>query len=227
MIIGIGIHGWTHVQVESYYNHLSALAHWQRWAIENGYTLGFAGERRTIVVKARNKIAKDLLELNADYWLALDTDHLVQPELLEMLFKVAQHEDAAMVSGLITKRIYPYETVAFKFASDSKDFLGVHIPPSTGVREVDACAMGCTLIDLRKLQKLPQPWFQDITNLRSDLHLCLKFRRAGERIFVHSDAHVCHLGDPLLVTPEGAEKLRVEYNQRNVPKDADDVRTRP
>ena len=214
MIIGVGIHGWTHVAVPVYYNHLAAMASWMKWADREGHELAMMTVGHAIVAKARERVVAGLLELGADYWLSLDTDHMVQPSLLPELLKL--FPGPAMASGLITKRLYPYETVAYKFILGTTNLAGLHIKPGSGVCEVDGCAMGCTLVDLKKLQKLPKPWFADTEAGRSDLNLCKAFRAVGERILVHSNVLVGHLSDPTVVMPDTAEVLRAEQLLKEV-----------
>ena len=209
MLIGIGIHGWTHMPVQVYYNHLAAGMSWMKWGLAEGHQFAISTVGHSVVAKARERIVDDLIKLGCDLWLSLDTDHLIPMDLLQRLLEL--FPGPAMASALITKRLFPYDTVAFKYAlTEPKKLVGVYVPRQSGVHEVDGCAMGCTLIDLKKLAALPKPWFQDTELGRSDLNLCAAFRATGERILVHSDVEAAHLGDPLLVTPELAESLRAK-----------------
>ena len=156
--IGIGIHGGTHVACAVYFNHIHRVANWQRWALENGHSLALQGVAHATVAQARGKICRELIGMGCDYWLSLDTDHIVPEELLpKLLAQLHADEALAIISGLITKRMFPYETVAFRFAPGTKFFLGVDITHSTGVHKVDGCAFGCTLVDLKALAALPRP----------------------------------------------------------------------
>ena len=215
MRIGIGIHGVSTVPTAIYFNHLARMGSWMKWAVAEGHSLAMVAVDRTIVSRAREKIVKDLLELECDYWLSLDTDHVVPVELLPELFKL--FPGPAMASGLINKRVYPFEPVVYGLVdagNGEKMFMGLQIDHHTGVHEVDGCAFGCTLIDLKKTEALPTPRFRDTSKGRSDLNLCKAFREKGERVLVNSDIMVGHLAQPYPVTPDTVEERRARVIER-------------
>ncbi len=209
MRIGLAIHGCTHVPTKVYFNHLHRCMGWMKWAVAEGHEIAVAFEDHTVVAMARNKIVKTLAGLECDYCLFLDTDHIVDGDMLQRLF--AHFPGPGMVSGHVVKRIFPFDTVAFKFDPDGLGLVGVHLNAYTGFYEVDGCAFGCTLIDMKKLLALPDPLFEDTSEGRSDLNLCKKFRAAGETLLVDTDVQIGHYPDPTIVTPKIAESLRAEW----------------
>lgn len=199
--IAIGIHGEEVVRTKVYFNHITMIAGWTR-QYENIFLIGTEKQK---VASARNVIVRGALKEGCTHWLSLDTDHEVRPDLLPLLLENA---DAAMVSGIIPKRAFPFSIVAFKKAPFSPDPISLLLHPNTGVKEVDGCAMGCTLINLEKLQQLPKPYFYDTADRRSDLNLCHDLRARGERILVDTRAMAGHSPLPRTIWPDDAQELR-------------------
>jgi len=205
MKIGIGVHTSEAVLAPIYFNHIAEVGSWIRRLHDVDFA--FLGTSRVRTVDARGIIVREALKEGCGWWMSLDSDHVVSSDLLPFLW---ENREAAMVSALITKRGFPYTPVAFRFLGEN-DLQTVIIKPNIGVVEVDACAFGCTLVNLRKLQRLPKPWFFDNATGRSDLNLCRAFRKAGEKILIDTRVSVGHLMDPPVVWPTTADKHREEY----------------
>ncbi len=198
MLIGLGIHLDLCILAPAYFNHLGAIANWNK---KNDIIL--IGVQRMKVAAARRKITENAVRQNCDYLLFLDSDHIVPDNMLDLLL---ENKDAAMVSALICKRSLPYNTVGFKL--DSNDELQeVLLHEDTGVVELDGCAMGCTLINMKLLKELKAPLWQD-NHFRSDINLCLKFRRELDaKILIDTRVSVGHMRNPQAVYPNNAESL--------------------
>jgi len=199
--IGIGLHTTENVPALTYFSHLTELLSWSRSMPDVSF--GFAGVSNLKVALARERIVTVLNENECDYWLSLDSDHILHPNLLPLLW---ESRDAAMVSGLIHRRIWPHSTVAFK-NYDGK-LQEIHLRPNTGVHEVDACAFGCTLVNLKLLRELQAPYFRDNERGRSDLNLCRAFREAGHSLRVDTRVTVGHLLPPAVIWPEAVDDYR-------------------
>lgn len=198
--IGIGIHLDSSVQPQIYFNHLSTIAIWAR-----KFELMILGLYRTKVATARNSIMDVAIKENIDNVLFIDSDHLIPENMLRLLLENA---DAAMVSGLICKRAYPYETIAFMFDNNRK-LCQMQVLVRDKVIEVDGCAMGCTLINVEQIKMLKKPYFYD-NQRRSDLNLCVDFRNIGRKVLLDTRVHVGHLGDTPIVFPDTADELRLK-----------------
>ncbi len=198
--IGLGIHLDSSVLPQVYLNHLSTISIWAK-----DYDLTILGLYRVKVASARNKIVEAAIKENLDHVLFIDSDHLIPENMLRLLLENA---DAAMVSGLICKRAYPYETVAFVFSNEDNLQL-VNIYARDKVLKVDGCAMGCTLINIEQLKLLKKPYFYD-NERRSDLNLCVDFRKIGKDVLLDSRVSLGHLGEPPVVYPDNADELRVK-----------------
>lgn len=199
MLIGLGLHVDTAILSPAYFNHLVSVASWGK-----KYNILVIGVDRMKVAAARNRITEEAIKGNCDYLLFIDSDHIVPDNLLDLLL---ENKDAALISGLICKREFPYETVAFKrdFNNDLQEcFISEGCKK---VVEVDAAAMGCTLINMSLLKKLKPPYWFD-GHFRSDINICLKFKdELGAKILIDTRAQVGHMGRIPVIYPSNATQL--------------------
>ena len=218
MKIAVGAHVGEALPPPIYFNHCSVIAKWAK-----KYDLTMIGTWRQKVASARNTIVDAAIKAGCNNLLLIDSDHLLPDDLLDCL---VENADAAIVSGLICKRYFPFETVAFKYTDDGE----IHqcIVGARGkVIEVDACAMGCTLINLdilKKLfedRKLNKPFFYD-AHFRSDMNFCMNLRKLGERVLLDTRVDIGHLGDPPVITPSNAQGARERYLVECNIEEADD-----
>ncbi len=201
--VGLGITVGGSVSGEIYLNHIGTIASWAK-----KFDLTLLGTCRTIIDSARNKIVKAAIEEKLTHVLFIDADHIIPESMLPLLLR---NSDAAMVSGLVCKRGYPYETVAFMFDSNHK-LCQAQVSARDKVLEVDGCAFGCTLINLSQLQLLDEPYFFNREKgFRSDLNLCMRFKDIGKRILLDTRIHIGHLGDTPQIFPHNAEEFRVKH----------------
>lgn len=218
MKIAVGAHIGEAISPQIYFNHSSVIALWAK-----KYDLTMVGTWRQKVASARNTIVDAAIGQGCNNLLLIDSDHLLPDDLLDCL---VENADAAVVSGLICKRYFPYETVAFKFTSDTE----IHqcmVTARGKVIEVDVCAMGCTLINLDILKslyenkKLEKPFFYD-EHFRSDMNFCMNLRKAGQRILLDTRVDIGHLGDPPVIMPSNAQEARERYVRAGNRMEADD-----
>lgn len=138
---------------------------------------------------------------------------MIQENLLPTLLS---HKNAALASGLVCKRGHPYPQVGF-LKDDEGFYLPIKLDPLSGrAYKTDVCAFGCTLVDLRWIQKLEKPYFRDEVvinakgekaNLRSDVILCERFKELGAEIIIDTRTHIGHICKPLVVWPNNRELL--------------------
>ena len=206
-LIGIGLPICDMVIPTVYYNHLAVIAAWStQFKIE---LIGIPGMK---ITRARETITRMAMSRGCTHLLFIDSDHILPSNMLTLLM---QNQDAAMVSGLIHKKIYPYEQVAFVLDKDGS--LQDALIPENVVVEVDSCAMGCTLINLEKLKLLNRPYFTN-GHFRHDINLCLKFKNElGDRILVDSRIHIGHVGMREIVYPKNIDILRKRHDETVVP----------
>lgn len=203
MKIALGLHVAEAILPEVYFNHLHTMSKMAR-----KHDLVLCGTSRIKVAPARNRIADQAIKEGCSHILFIDSDHILPDDMLDLLIESA---DAAMVSGLICKRQFPFEAVAFKFLPDG-DFDEILIKERGKIIEVDGCAMGCTLVNLEHMQTLEKPYFYD-ARMRSDLNIAVNFRARGFKILIDARVSIGHLGDAPIITPENADGLRAQCVQ--------------
>ncbi len=202
MHIGIGIHVDTAVLPKVYFNHMSVVSSWSKT-----FDLSVIVTERIKVAAARNKITRSAWERGCTHILFLDSDHLITEDLLP---KLTENSDKAMVSGLVCRRNFPFTPVVFKKDS-SGSLKEAIVNPDTGVMKTDAVAMGCTLLNLDKASKLSKPVWKD-DHFRSDINICERFStELNESVYVDTRVCIGHLGENVIVTPQNADKLRLNY----------------
>lgn len=208
MKIGFGLHGTETVPWMVHVNHSMCYMTWVRDLTARGHSFAFASIGQAKVAAARRVVVENLLKSGCTHWLCIDNDHILPLELLPRLVETAERECAGMVSALVTKRLFPFDVVAFK-RSPQGVMLPLDLRPSTGVWDVDVCAWGCTLVALEPLRKLEKPWFFDTPTHRSDVNFCLRYRDIGQRVLVDTSVQVGHLVEPEAVWPgESAHAFR-------------------
>lgn len=207
-VVGIGLPVDSMVSPTVYFNHLAAIASWK-----TGYDLMLLGSQKMKITKAREFIANQAIAMGCSYLLFIDSDHIVPCNMLKLLM---ENKDAAMVSGLICKRLYPYEQVIFRY-DKAMQLQACLTNEKDKIYSVDVCAMGCTLINLQKLKLLRKPFFTD-GHFRHDINLCLKFRNElGAKILVDTRVPIGHVGEPEIVYPDNAQILRERFNGTTIP----------
>jgi hypothetical protein len=154
--IAICVHSYKGVDFNSYFNHIYCVA---RWAQK--YDLIFVGKGGLDAASARNGIVERAISHKCTHAFFLDEDHLVPVQTLDYLWETA---DEAIVSGVVCKKGEEYQQICWE-VRDDKDglqYFAVTLPLDGRVYQVNACAFGCTLINLEKLQKLKKPWFRPL-----------------------------------------------------------------
>lgn len=207
MRIAIGVHSTDTICSTIYFNHIMTFTQWVKM-----YDMAFIGLRRVKVERACNQTVDAARRMDCTHVLFIDDDHVLKENMLPLLLENA---DATVVSGLICKRLFPYETVAFK-TSPAGVYTLMQLEENTGVREMDGCAFGCTLVNLEKLRELPKPWFVTTEQQRYDVNFFRNVRAMGGKVLVDTRVSVGHISDPQVVWPETATMLRRERMSRDI-----------
>ena len=191
-------------------NHVSRIGYWAA-----KHRLALFGSDSINAADTRNKLTEAALEADCTHLLFLDADHILP---LDMLDNLLEHSESAMVSGVVHKRQHPFRQVAFKTSEEDGLVHYITTPLDDKTYEVDYCAFGCTLINVKLLKKhISEPYFRDsfgkkpdgkIGNLRSDFNLCRLLRASGEKILIDTRVKITHLANGLAVSPDNVDLLR-------------------
>ncbi len=207
--IAIATHAHSVVDFDIHFNHMSVIQDWS-----TKFDMQLLGYKGLMAADARELICDTSIEQKCSHVFFLDADHIIPMETLEYLLEM---KDEAIVSGLVNRRFYPFEQIAWGKDDKTNEYLSIRIPTDGKIYEVGVCAFGCTLINLDKLQKLEKPWFRDTCeyrsdgnshNIRSDINLCDAFRKNGEKVWIDTRVLVGHEASNIIVYPQNAEDLK-------------------
>ncbi len=223
--IALCVHAFSGIDFKVYFNHLYCMSTWSK-----KYDLVYCGKKGLDAATARNSLVARAEEHDCTHMLFIDADHLMPVEALDCFMEIvgatSLENDEAMVSGLVCKRGEGFQQVGFQKIGAA--YSPVTLPLDGKVYQVAICAFGCTLINMRKLQKLRKPYFRDICrqtpngelyNFRSDIILCESFADIGERCWIDTRVLVGHHGIDEEVWPQNARQFAMlEELQRDCTK---------
>ena len=208
--IGIMSHAYEDVPFKVHVNHMTLFSYWAK-----RFNVVFLGIDGLVNAAARNRLVDTAIAYDCTHVLFLDVDHRFSKDFLDLL--VTSHE-SAIVSGLVCRRTYPFLHVGFvkKFGT----YFNVNFPNCDEVYDVDACAFGCTLLNLEWIKKLEKPYFRDICtsedggkkyNKRSDMVLCARLKEIGGDVRIDSRVSVEHMVPNDFVSPQNRHLWEIFY----------------
>jgi hypothetical protein len=201
--IAVAVHTYKYVNPDVYFNHIAVISEWSK-----KFNIIFIGLDGAKVASARNILVKKALEMDCTHILFLDSDHIIDSSMLPCLLG---NKDATAVSGLIVKTSEPHEQVGFVNCDEVGISNGINVPLDNKSYAVDACAFGCTLIDLSVFKEIEEPYFKDIIvkdkdgkmyQRRSDMVFCRALKKLGKTIRVDTRVQVGHLGKGIIYYPK-------------------------
>lgn len=158
----------------------------------------------SLVSDARNMLAKQAIESDADRILFIDSDMYFEPDAMERL-EADMDNGAEMVCGLYFKRMLPTEPCIYKAAEIVQADKGNrgHIEaytnyPKDRVFEVEACGFGLVMIDTDLIIEVAKnygaPFNPYMGLLGEDISFCYRARQLGHKIYCDSSIKVGHVG---------------------------------
>jgi hypothetical protein len=152
---------------------------------------------KTAQHRARNQIAVDAIRAGCDYLFFLDDDHIIafddDPKRYDFLKKLLAHE-VPIVGALYWQRGGLFAPVAMMSAFGIGYRMLTPEELTGCLQEVDVAGGGALLIDLKALERVEQPWFEDEakTGYSTDVQICQKFRAAGFSVYLDSSVEIGH-----------------------------------
>ena len=140
----------------------------------------------------RNESAKKILDLNFDYLLSVDSDIVPPPETLEKLLAHNKKIIGALCYSSDTNGI-PYPLIMKK-----KEGVGYEVDRNIrALMEVDAFAIGCSLIHRSVFEKIKIPFRYEYDKLgkcllSEDFHFCEVAKKSGYKIYVDTSLQCSH-----------------------------------
>jgi len=169
--------------------------------------------------RARNKIIKDAVETDSEYLFFADSDHVFPPRAFERMLFVMQEKECVMVTGHTLRRGYPYTNTWFK--NNEKGELCNVTASGNNVYEIDACGLGCALINIPWIvENLEEPFFKTVEGrpgtdhekekppVGEDIHFCERVREKGGVIYGDARVRCGHVFNRMIIDDETSDLLR-------------------
>lgn len=143
-----------------------------------------------------------------DYALTVDFDSMfTERHVQRLLSLIAEHPQIDAIAAVQPKRGCGDILAARREGSRTVDWSGYPI-------QVDSAHFGLTVIDLKKLENIPKPWFWAQPNsdgqwegdkIDDDVYFWKKWQEAGNRVFVDPGCRLGHLEEVITVFDENME----------------------
>lgn len=146
----------------------------------------------SLVYEARNKLAKQAIEMGAEWTMWFDADMIFQPDTMIRLLK----HDAPFVSGAYFRRCPPYHLVAFKDC-DTENRKWSDLPLPTETVKCEGVGFGCVLVKTEVLLSVAaeyKTWFEPMNGFGEDLSFCWRARQCGYDILLDPSITCGHIG---------------------------------
>lgn len=177
--------------------HFSILHLWTRVSSDVNYVINCLSEDtyvnycRNKLVDTANEIGVDALNRLPDYYLFLDQDSVVHPEVFNQLR--AKNLDIVSADYVRKRRWIPVWTPTNFYDKGKK-----YTHKKGSLVEVITTGGGCLLVKGDVLRKIPPPWFKtrsdDETFFGEDAYFCQLARDKGYKVWVATDVPIGHYG---------------------------------
>lgn len=208
----------TQISQEAYTDHM--MFYYRLGKNYPKYTFLQFNARRLSIDRFRNTAFSYAVNLGCSYILFIDDDmKFSEPaKVFGPLYEACQKGGYDIVAALNYIRGYPYDPMAFEF----EDIVGkknlVHLSEEVidaGVAEnkvVECSAIGTAvcLIKMKRLKKLPAPWFITGPHNTEDIYFCIKAKEYNKKvkIGVHCGVITGHLLDQEVISYHTRKHLR-------------------
>ena len=153
----------------------------------------------SLIYTARNDLATQAIQMDADYVFWLDSDMVFKPDTLVRMMETLKSKDLDILTGLYFRRVPPYTPVLF----DQLDLDGEicnwsefkTIPE--GLFEVGGCGFGCVLMKsdvFFDVQSKFGNMFAPVANNGEDIAFCIRARKCGYKIICDPSVICGHVG---------------------------------
>lgn len=182
-----------------------------------GYEVNLSFISGSLIYDARNRIAKQAIQMEADYVMWFDADMIFDPDtLIQLLNDINSNKEIDIISGLYHRRSIPYSPVLFKKlkCEGDKNWEDYDNHPD-GIFELDGVGFGCVLHKASVLFDMAckyGDWFTPINGYGEDLSFCIRAKELGFKVFCDSNVKCGHYGH-VMVTEEFYKAYRGDANE--------------
>lgn len=172
--------------------------------------LGDASPERMKFDVARNAVAKEAVNSEADYVFWCDSDIILPPWAIS---RISSYEKD-FITGIYFQRVKPHWPLIAQFTGKSFNWL-IRWEPDM-LLPIDGCGFGCVLTSVKMLRDIAKhdtdgtEWFKYV-KYSEDFDFCLKAKAAGYQLWVDTGVLCGHLPDPEAVTFETYQKTHPEF----------------
>ena len=130
----------------------------------------------SLIYSARNDLAKDAVNMGADYVFWMDSDMTFPSDALKRMFAIAEEHENTIVTGLYFRRVEPFTPTLFDELSvdengDVHFVITENIPD--GLFEVEGCGFGCVLTPTHAFLEVAQKYVEKIITFEAPHFLSL------------------------------------------------------
>lgn len=183
---------------------------------------------KTEQYRARNSIVEGAVQLNCDYLLFLDDDHVIDWEgqsgpnpRYGFISALIQHMENDPKLGLVGALYYhrgnECRPVLMKEGKQGGYYLMRDDEITGGLQEVAVQGGGCMLIRMSIFDRVKSPWFEPESDagLGTDIQIAKKIREAGFKVACDTSIHLGHvLSQRTVITPNNRHQIATESAKR-------------
>jgi SAM-dependent methyltransferase len=223
--ITVGIPCFGGFSAETGADYMRFLYHLGRRVQEHEFFLAI--KPKTEQFRARNMIVEAALQVDSDYLLFLDDDHIIDWESVSgpnerygFIRTLVRHLEADEKRGIVGALYYhrgnECRPVLMKEGNDGGTYWMRDDEIVNGLQEVAIAGGGCMLIAKRVWDKIPSPWFEPELQFGTDIQVCQKARAAGFSVWCDTSIVLGHvLAQREIVTPRNRHRIAAESAARN------------
>ena len=220
MKILIGIPAYQNVSAETLEDYMRFAFYCGRRLPDHEFMLGIKSKSEQF--RARNSIVEGALQMDCDYLMFLDDDHVIDWETTPepnsrygMIQTFLDHFDNDPELGIVGALYYHRggdcravvmregEQGGYYWLRDD-EILGKY-------QEVDVQGGGCMMIRMSIFDKIKSPWFEPEFDLGTDIQICKKAKDAGFKVACDTSIQIGHvLSRREVVTADNRHKIAVE-----------------
>lgn len=158
------------------------------------------------IAKQRQQLVEEWYKSEIDWLLWVDSDVVITPEILDLLWRSADKDNKPVVSGVYFVSPNPNHTLMipvpciFKMSEDAKHNEPIHPMPENTLIKIDVAGLGLTLMHRSVITKIKDKYngvYFDIglgeDNRGEDVSFFLKLKEQNIPVYAHTGAIAQHI----------------------------------
>src|SRR3989304_2751780 len=217
--IFIGIAAYSSVAGETLEDYVRFAYHLGRRNTEYDFFLGI--KTKSEQFRARNALVEAALQVDANYLLMLDDDHVIDwkgtqgpTDAYDIVKKLLAHKKP--ISGVLYyHRGGDCLSVLMKDGKDGGFYYMRDDEITGGLQEVSVQGGGFMLIDMNVFSRIKPPWFEPEFKYGTDVQICQKAREQGYSVWSDTSIAIGHVKSTReVVTPDNRFRVMTEQSSK-------------